>query len=168
MKLLGTMIASGLALVLQGGFAAVHADTSTSGHCTAMTVTDYISSASTSTTNSTAWQNVIDAHLNFTTSGVGCVIITFSGPANVAPSVANDYAVLHVRTLLDGNNLCVPALFDDRFSEAQVPVPVTANSITRICKNVAARPHAIQVQFHSDNSNYFVYIHSSLLTVTHN
>src|SRR5436305_437576 len=84
MKPLVRMISAALALVLQSGFAGAYASsTSTSGHCTGMTVTDYTSSWAENITASEAWQNVTDAHVNFTTSATGCVIITFSGPAVV-------------------------------------------------------------------------------------
>jgi hypothetical protein len=94
------------------------------------------------------------------------VIITFSGPADVGAR-PDSYVTLHVRTLLDGNNLCTLAGYDDRFSEEEAPVPLIASSITRTCKNVAAGAHTLQVQFRGDGSNN-VFITSSVLTVTHN
>src|SRR5690348_7033570 len=142
MKTFWTLISAALALVLQGAFAAAQA-VNASGHCTGMTVIDYLSSDSNDHTSSTAWSNVADGHLNFTTSGTGCVMITFSGPAFATPSSNNVYEALYVRTLLDGNNVCAPALMAEVFSDAEYPDPETANSITRICKNVAAGAHAV-------------------------
>ena len=168
MKPLVRMISAALALVLQSGFAGAYASsTSTSGHCTGMTVTDYTSSWAENITASEAWQNVTDAHVNFTTSATGCVIITFSGPAVVTAATDSDN-ILHVRTLLDGNNLCAPAYYDDRFEQAVSPAPLIASSITRTCKNVAAGAHVLQVQFRGTDGTHNVYIHSSVLTVTHN
>jgi hypothetical protein len=171
MKSLATMLVTGLAFVLQSGFAGTWADgtTSTSGHCTGMTVTDYVSSDALSATNSSAWQNVTDAHLNFTTSATGCLIITFSGPVHsTAATIASNF--LHVRTLLDGNNLCTLAHYNDRFLGAPDPAPLVAASTTRTCKNVAAGAHTLQVQFRNEDglNTDTVFINSSVLTVTHN
>src|SRR5581483_7649973 len=106
MKLTSTIIAAGFALVLQGAFTGAYAN-ATSGHCTGMTITDYVESDSSTSTGSTSWLNLTDAHLNFTTSATGCVIITFSGVGDVGTDGAH-VNTLHVRTLLDGNNLCAP------------------------------------------------------------
>src|SRR5436309_745709 len=149
MKSIAILIAAPFALVLQGSFAGAQATTA-SGHCTGMTVTDYLSSNSFNGTSSTTFVNLTDGRLNFTTSSTGCVMITFSGPADVQADSAH-YNTLHVRTLLDGNQACVPDLYDDRFSEAEAPVPLIATSITRICKNVPAGAHRVQVQFRSDD-----------------
>lgn len=167
MKTISLIFAAVLALVSQVGLAAAHADTSTGGHCTGMTVTDFVSSEAQSTTTSAAWQNVTDAHLNFTTSATGCVIITFAGPAT-ASGVANEYAQLHVRTLLDGSNLCVPAQYDDTFLDVMPPSPSIAASIVRTCKNVSAGTHTVQVQFRFSGGGNKVFITSSVLTVAHN
>jgi hypothetical protein len=68
---------------------------------------------------------------------------------------------------MDGNNLCVPATYSDVFSSAVGPTPITANSITRICKNVAAGAHTMQVQMRSDSADGGA-MGSHVLTVTHN
>jgi hypothetical protein len=168
MKTIATIIAAVLSFVLQGTFAAHAANAS--GHCTGMTVTDFLSSDAVSGTTSPSWVNVTDGFLNFTTSGTGCVMITFSGHPRLAP-VSGHYQSLYVRTLLDGSSLCVPALSDDTFLEAVDPPPLIAASITHICKNVAAGTHSVQVQFvdeDSGGSTGAVSIHGHVLTVTHN
>ena len=168
MKTISTIFAAALALVLQGAFAGAYASTtSTGGHCTGMTVTDYVASRGVSDTTSTAWQNVTDAQLNFTTSAAGCVIVTFSGVAYVGAG-PNDFITMYVRTLFDGNNTCAPGGYDDRFSGAAAPVPLAASSITRICKNVPAGAHTLQVQYHGSDGVNHAYIFSSVLTLTHN
>jgi hypothetical protein len=164
MKAVLAIAATVLAFAFEGPFAAAHADsTSTSGHCTGMTVTDYISSYAVDVTNSSVWQNVTDAHLNFTTSSTGCVIVTFSGPAFSTAASPGEATVLRVRTLLDGNNLCVPAPYINVVSEAPNPQPEIATSITRICKNVAGGTHTVQAQLSAQGA-----IVSHVLTVTHN
>lgn len=167
MKALATFSVAILGLAFQGAVVGAHATTA-SGHCTGMTITDFLSSDTAIDTSSTTWQNVTDGHLNFTTSGTGCVAITFAGIATVTASDTS-YEYLRVRTLLDGTNLCVPALYNDIFfsyggSSAE---PVIAGSITRVCKNVAPGAHTLQVQFHSGGGNDVV-IASHTLTVTHN
>lgn len=167
MKAVSAIFAIAFALALQGAFGAAYAgSSSTGGHCTGMTVTDYVTSEAASVTTSTTWQNVIDAHLNFTTSSTGCVIITFAGPADVA-APPNDYVTMHVRTLLDENNLCAMAGYDDRFAEQEAPVPLVASSITRTCKNVPAGAHSLQVQFHGDDGIHGLNIYGFVLTVSH-
>lgn len=140
---------------------------SASGECAAPTATAFVSSDQTDSTASTSWVNVTDGRLNFTTAAAGCVTITFSGPAYANDGPGDDYNTLHVRTLLDGNTLCVPALYSDVFSQAQYPPPDTANSITRICKNIAAGAHNVQVQYRGDNASFAVVILSHVLTVAH-
>lgn len=168
MKAVSTIFAAALALAFQGSFAGAYASsTGTGGHCTGMTVTDYVSSYAYDQTSSTAWVNITDGNLNFTTSATGCVMITFAGTGIAAADSPNVYSALLVRTLLDGNNLCVPAPYDDVFSEAVQPAPKIAGSITHICKNVTAGAHTLRVQFHS-NGNGAVAIESHVLTVTHN
>jgi hypothetical protein len=164
MKTFATLIAVALALVLQGGFAGAFASTtSTGGHCTAMTVTDYVSSYAHNETHSNAWANVNDGLLSFTTANTGCVIITFSATAFI---VTPGGTSMHVRTLMDGNQLCVPAPYKDILST--VPDSV-ATSITRICKNVAPGTHTVQVQYSGDEeSGFTVGFVSHVLTVTHN
>jgi hypothetical protein len=163
MRTLATMIAAVLALTLQSTFVDAQAN-STSGHCTAMTVTDYVLSDFNDATNSQAWVNITDGHMSFTTSATGCVIITFSASPSVVPN--SSYEQLHVRTLLDGNNLCALALSNDNFLESQ-RLPEPASSITRICKNVTPGTHTLQAQFRSDMGS-LVEILSHVLTVTHN
>src|SRR5581483_5766229 len=148
MKTVFVIFAAALALVLQGGFAAAQANSS-SGHCTAMTVTDYVSSDAAINTTSGAWVNVIDGHLNFTTSNIGCVMITFSAEAGVFTNGGSLTEAMHVRTLMDGNNLCAPATMPDIFLLSTDPAPQTANSITHVCKNVAAGAHNVQMQYRS-------------------
>jgi hypothetical protein len=131
-------------------------------------VIDYVSSDSNDQTSGTAWSNITDGHLNFTTSATGCVMITFEGAAFATPSSSNVYEVLYVRTLLDGNNLCAPALMADVFSDAEYPDPEIATSITRVCKNVAAGAHTIQVQFRGSSASGNDHINGHVLTVTHN
>ena len=167
MKLTSTIIAAGFALVLQGAFAGAYAN-ATGGHCTGMTVTDYVSSDVNQSTSSTAWVNITDGQLNFTTPATGCVVVTFSGLAFDSPNTTGVYQYLYVRTLLDGHNLCVPALTNDTFAAAQLPSPLTATSITRICKNVAAGAHSIQAQMSVNSSAGTSYVTGHQLTVTHN
>jgi hypothetical protein len=167
MKSLATMIAAILALLVQGGIAGAQASsTGTSGHCTNMTVTDYISSYAKDTTTSNAWQNVTDGNLNFTTSATGCVMITFTGVVE-AESGTTSYEFALLRTLMDGNNLCVPAPSSTTFFAAVSPSPYTANTIIHICKNVAAGTHNVQVQYRSDFGGD-VEINGHVLTITHN
>jgi hypothetical protein len=165
MKLLATMTAAALAVVLQGGFGSAHA-ANAAGHCTGMTVTDFVSSDADDSTNLMTFVNVADGHLNFSTSGTGCVMITFSGEAIVYPP-GGGLEYMRVRTLLDGSSLCVPALTADIFWASGDPSPRTANSITHICKNVAAGNHTVQVQYSSGYGNY-VEIIGHVLTITHN
>jgi hypothetical protein len=163
MKTLATIFAALLALALQGGFAGAQAN-STSGHCTGMTVTDFVSSDVINQTTSSAWQNVTDAHLNFTTSSTGCVVITFEGVASVSGNGGSGW--LRVRTLMDGNNLCVPATTDPSVLIAADPAPAIASSIIRVCKNVTAGAHTVQVQYNSGSG--IAEIDGHVLTVTHN
>ncbi len=167
MKIISAMVAAiGFALALAGASATVQADTGTGGHCPGMTITDYFSSYNYDHTASTSFVNVTDARVSFTTSSTGCVVITFAGPADIFPN-GGGYDILHVRTLLDGNNPCVSAIYNDVFSQAVVPMPVTANSITRVCKNVSPGSHYVQVQYRSDAGGT-AEIFSHVLTVTHN
>lgn len=167
MKGIVAIFAAVLVSLLQGGFADARAANS-GGHCTAMTITDYVESDATDTSNSYAWTNLTDARLNLTTSGTGCVIITFSGMAAVGTDGQN-YNTLHVRTLLDGHNLCMPPLASDTFLNALIlNSQWSANSITRICKNVAAGAHTVQAQFHDGSTDAPVQIQGHVLTVTHN
>ncbi len=160
------ILATALALVLQGTFTGAYA-TNATGHCTGMTVTDFVSSDKFDNTTSEAWVNITDGHLNFTTSATGCVSITFSGVGNIAPP-SNGLADLHMRTLLDGNNLCAPALTNDLFLQGGYGnPPASANSFMRICKNVVAGTHTLQVQFRS-GEGYSVWILGHQLAVTHN
>jgi hypothetical protein len=163
MKTLATMIAACLALILHGAFVSAQA-TEISGHCTAMTVTDYVMSDHNDGTQSQAWVNITDGHLNLTTSATGCVIIMFSALAGVFPGSGNEQ--LHVRTLLDGNNLCAPPFSSDDLLDGVAPVPESATSVTRICRGVTAGAHTLQVQFRSDNGNE-VTLSSHVLTITH-
>ena len=59
MKTISTIFAAALALVVQGAFVAAHAVNGV-GHCTGMTVTDFIESDSHNTTTSATWQPVTD------------------------------------------------------------------------------------------------------------
>jgi hypothetical protein len=105
--------------------------------------------------------------VHFTTSATGCVSITFSGVGNISPP-NNSLADMHVRTLMDGNNLCVPAGTNDTFLQGGYGnPPLSANSITRICKNVAAGTHTLQAQFRS-SEGYTVWVLGHQLAVTHN
>ena len=164
MKTIATMIATGLALVLQGAFAGAQA-VNANGHCTGMTVTDYVESDAEDTTTSEAWVNVTDGHLTFTTSSTGCVAITFAG--NASASQSGNFEILHVRTLMDGHQLCVPAQTSDTFMEAINPSPNVAASITHVCKNLAAGAHTVQVQY-STTGDGVAQINGHVLTVTHN
>jgi hypothetical protein len=166
MKTFATLVAACLTLVLQGTFAAAHAN-NTDGHCTGMTVTDFVSSDVTRDTTSTTYVNVIDGHLNFTTSATGCVAITFSGVGDVSNSL-NGFAYMFVRALLDGNQLCVPAATSPIFLGSGQPRPVVAASFTHVCKNVAAGTHTVQVQFSVDSTNDEGELVGHVLTVTHN
>lgn len=159
------MIAACLALLLQGGLTGAYAN-ATSGHCTGLSVTDYVESDVYDATTSTAWQNVTDGRLSFITSSTGCVVITFSATAGVSPPSSGS-EVMHVRTLLDGNNLCVPALTNDIFLLGYAAIVESANSTTRICKNVAPGTHTLQAQYKSVFGRE-VDIYGHRLVVTHN
>lgn len=165
MKLLATIASAAFALVVHSAFAGAQAANS-SGHCTGVTVTDYLTSDFDDHTTSTTFQNLTDGHLNVTTSTTGCVMITFSGFAEIYPQAAVGEA-LRVRTLLDGNNLCYPAYGDDTFLEGSAPATAGAHSITRICKNVTAGAHTVQVQYRSSVGGA-VEIAGHMLTIAHN
>jgi hypothetical protein len=166
MKVLSIGFAACLGFVLAGGLTAAHAN-AVSTHCTGMTVTDAIESNSDNQTQSTSWQNIPDALLHFTTSSTGCVVITFSGVADVSnPNLS--YSYLSVRTLLDGNQICVPGGSSATFLASGQPPPVTAASITHVCKNVAAGAHTVQVQFSIGQVGQDGEIAGHVLTVTHN
>ena len=165
MNTLATIASAALALAVQGAFVGAHA-TNSNGHCTGMTVSDYVDSDFDDHTTSTSFQNLTDGHLNFTTSATGCVMITFSGFAEIYPQAAIGEA-LRVRTLLDGNNLCFPAYGDDTFLEGTAPATAGAHSITRICKNVTAGTHTVQVQYRGSVGGA-VEIAGHMLTITHN
>ena len=122
MKTIATIIAAALALALQGAFAGAQA-VNANGHCTGMTVTDYVSSDVNERTTSTMFVNITDGHLNFITSATGCVLITFAGVGNVFPPGGGLSEDLHVRTLLDGSNLCVPASTFDVFLQGVIWPP---------------------------------------------
>lgn len=128
-----------------------------------MTVTDYLSSSFNNSTDSHSWVDITDGRLNFTTSAIGCVMITFSAVANVIPS--GGYSSLHVRTLLDGAT-CMPAQADDTFEDAVNPAPTGARAFTRVCKNVPAGVHAVRVQYSNFGGTGQTTAH--VLTVTHN
>ena len=165
MKFASIIFVAALALVLQGGFAAAHA-TAISGHCAGTTLTEFISSDVHDSTNSTSFVNLTDAKLSFTTSASGCVIITFSGVAVVLP-VSGSYQYLNVRTLLDRHSDCAPGNNSNVFLATGDVEPTSANSITRVCKNVAPGAHTLQVQYRSTNGGY-VQISGHVLTVMHN
>ena len=75
---------------------------------------------------------------------------------------------LRIRTLLDGNQLCAPALINDIFYASAISfADGIAGSLTHVCKNVAAGIHTLQVQFRSDQGNN-VELFGHTLTVTHN
>ncbi len=162
MKMTVAMFATALAFVLQGAFLTAHADETASGHCTGMTVTDFLSSSHNNRAFTATWKAITDAHLNFTTSSTGCVVVTFSGVA--ALSSTN---IIHVRTLLDGNNLCVPALTNDFFFSGSGS-DGSAHSITRVCKNVSAGAHTVQVQYRGESKFLPIEMLGHVLTVTHN
>jgi hypothetical protein len=130
-----------------------------------MTVTDYRSSNVQQFTSSAAWVNLIDGQVNFTTSAVGCVSIVFSAVGLVTAQTGS--GELRVRTLMDSNNLCMPAFASDDFVGSDDTVSPVAASITHICKNVAAGAHAVQVQFTSTGGQN-VSLSSQVLSVTHN
>jgi hypothetical protein len=169
MKPISTIFAAALMLAFQGRFAGAHADgtTSSRGHCEGMAVVDYVSSDADAQTTSPTFVNITDGLVRFTTSHTGCVAITFSGFAAIHPLV-NSGEVLHVQTLLDGSNLCIPAPAYDVFLQASSnPATDGAHSITRICKNVTAGAHSVQAQFHNAEGGT-VEIDGHVLTVTHN
>jgi hypothetical protein len=118
-------------------------------------------------TLSTTYVNVIDGHLNFTTSTTGCVAITFSAVGDVSNTL-NSFGYMFVRTLLDGSQLCVPATSSGIFLGSGLPRPVIAASFTHVCKNVAAGLHTVQVQFSVDTANSQGELVGHVLTVTHN
>ena len=166
MKTVSVIFVAALVLSLQAAFAAAHAST-ISGHCTGMTVTDFLTSDSDAQTQSTTWQNVPSGLLRFTTSNTGCVVITFSALANVS-NPDSSYSYLLVRTLLDGKKLCVPASQSATFLASGQPPPVTAASITHVCQNVAAGAHKVQVQFAVDGVGEDGELVGHTLTITHN
>lgn len=168
MKTVSIIAAAVLALVFQGGFATASASAVTA-HCTGMTVTDSIESNSDDQTQSTTWQNIPDGLLHFTTSGPGCVVITFSAPADVS-NPNKSYSYLFVRTLLDGNRLCVPdgSPAEATFLASGQPPPAIAASITHVCKNVAAGAHTVRVQFSIGQVGEDGELAGHVLTVTHN
>lgn len=164
MKGILTILAAALALALQGPLAGAEAVNS-SGHCTGLTATDYLTSDQDASTMSQGFVNLPDGHLNFTTSSTGCVVITFSGEAFVFPPT-NSYEYMRVRTLLDGNSNCAPGVTDDIFLAGVFPAAYGAHSITRVCK-VNAGLHTVQVQFRSQFGAK-VDIDGHELTITHN
>lgn len=159
MKTVMTMIAACLALVLLGNLAAAQA-ASTGGQCTGATATEFISADNTDNSQLTTWASVTGAHLNFTTGTTGCVIIMFNGVGLINSNI------LHVRTLLDGHLLCAPATSSDFFVAGEHAIG--SYSIMRVCKNVAAGPHDVVVQYRADNTNQPVAIIGHQMTVTHN
>ena len=82
-------------------------------------------------------------------------------------SANTGYEFLLVRTLLDGNSPCVPALTNTTMLGATSPAPYSANTIVHICKNVAAGTHTVQVQYRGDFGSE-VQINGHVLTVMHN
>lgn len=170
MKSAFIVAAAVLALLLQGGLTSAHA-INASGHCTGATVTDYLSSDRRDQTASATFVNLTDGKLTFITSGTGCVVILFSGSAAVSSVDDGFYDLMHVRTLLDGTSNCAPGTTSDIFLSARNPGPANASSITRICKNVTAGVHTVQVQFRNETGapdGGSSDIAGHILTVTHN
>jgi hypothetical protein len=169
MKTVSIIFAATLVFALQGGSTDARADTGYSAHCTGMNVSDSFSSYAVDQTKSTTnWINVTDAHVTFTTSATGgCATVTFSGLVSI--SVISPYGeALHLRTLLDGKSLCEPATTVDIFYYApQEPAPEIAATATRICRNLAAGTHTLQVQYKGDLGGG-VQIAGHELIVTHN
>ena len=166
MKITAMVLAVGAVLLLQAGVSGARA-AEIDGQCKETLATEFISSDVNDKTSSTDWVDVTDAKINFKTEKKGCIIITFSAPAYAYDGPGSDYNTLHVRTLLDGNALCVPDTYIDVFAQAQYPTPASANSITHVCWNVGPGRHEVQMQYRNDNPSYFVNINSHTLTVTH-
>jgi hypothetical protein len=165
MKVFAAIVAAWAALVIQAGLSGAQAAKIT-GRCAGTTVTEFVASDSTDTTQSTDWVNVTDGTLNFKTGAAGCLIITFSGPVYDYAAPGEDYNQLHLRVVLDANSLCVPPSYNDAVSQDRDPTSTKAISIVRVCTNVGQGYHRVRVQYRSDNGNQVVIL-SHVLTVAH-
>ena len=166
MKTIATVLAACAVLLGQAAFSGAQAVTRTSGTCTGMTVTNFADSdGGVGSTSDTEWSKVIG--LKFTMAKGGCVTIAFAAAGEVFESMSGVFNELHIRTLLDGNSVCMPGIYNDGLfgvpgpGELRIPV-----SLTRVCKNVAPGTHVVQVQLHS-GSGESVDVFDPVLTVTH-
>lgn len=159
-------------LAAPAGISPAHA-ASTGGLCSGATTSFHISDVHNTTTTS-QWENLNDARLSFTSVNPGCAVVTFSGPASVVAAPQANYAnYLHVRVLLDGKSLCAPAKQDDTFAtnysaDPQYhPQSTYAVSISRICKNLPAGGHTVQIQYRQDLNEVSATILGHIIAVTH-
>lgn len=164
MRSIAAILTACAAFVLQAGFSGVYA-ANASGECSGPAKTNFLSSDGFDQTLSTVWNDITDGRLNFTTAATGCVIVTFSALGSTTSN--GGFNLLHVRTLLDVNSLCMPANANDVFLSASPPGISSNNSIVRVCKNIAAGSHSVRVQYRSGDGD-LVAIGSHVLTVMHN
>ena len=134
----------------------------TSGTCSKLADTEFVTSDALDYTNSEDWIGLSDGLINFISKKSGCVIVTLSGTSD-----ADINTILRVRTVLDGATICGPGLGNDADIFAEDP-PFGAHSMTYVCKDVPAGSHSVQMQYKSFNGDHVVAFRGHTLTVTHN
>jgi hypothetical protein len=122
--------------------------------------TQILASDAADQTTSEGWVSLTDGLIGFTTTRIGCVIVTLSGTA------AANNEIMFVRAELDGTTICAPSNINNQIFVADEDTG-TAHAMTWLCANVAVGKHSIQVQYES----YFgdpVTFSGHTLTVEHN
>lgn len=173
MKAIATLLAIACAFILEGHVSPARA-VNTGGDCSGMTATNYIMSDVADSTNSPTFVNLTDGNLTFAMASAGCASITFTAMPNARSNQQGTEFQLpnmQVRVLLDGNLSCAPALQDNTFYRRNGDGR-PSTSFTRVCKNLSAGSHTVQVQFRQYQADPAANLIPSLewhvLTVTHN
>jgi hypothetical protein len=125
-------------------------------------VEEVVASDASDQPTSTVWTNLTDGLVNFTSTRVGCVIVTLSGDVT-APG-----EFMFVRALLDARTPCTPsdnlnnALFVADSGQVQ-----ETNAMTYVCTGIAVGTHSIQMQYESYVGGPVTF-YGHTLTVAHN
>ena len=140
-----------------------HPPAITSATCLALRKIEVVNSTSSAATNSASYVDVPGAVVNFNTPKPGCVLATFSAPANAQNEV------ILVQMVLDSSP-CLPSgtgspnYFAGSFTSSNPSE--NANSMTYLCPDVQAGSHSIKAQYLSDFGNT-VTLFGFTLTISH-
>jgi len=128
--------------------------------CTDLKNVLVVNSTDPESTSSSVYVDFPGTLVHFTTTKPGCVIGTFSSPANPL----ND--TIFVQMELDSPASCLPNGddFPNRFATGQAQL--TANSMTYLCPDVQPGKHVIRVQWKSDFGT-LVILDGFTMTVAH-